>query len=171
MSSHGGCAKILGIALLLTAFADSRSEAQFLVVDGNFGAYQSPTQFLNTRSYTMGGAQMSGMANAFNESQRSFGNPNAYYNQLRDPAFVPRFDVSSRQSMVARRAATPAPSAGRATPSPDNNSREAEMLRAVLDLSTFFNRYGVFVWPKDLVITDGEVASKRKAAEDAITQA
>lgn len=159
---------LLVVAAASVLFAETEVEAQFLVVDGNFGAYQSPTQFLNTRSYTMGGAQMNGMANAYNESQRSVGNPNAYFNQLRDPGFVPRADLSSRQSVVARR---PPRAAQSTTSAPaEDNSRQAEMLRAVLELSSFFNRYGEFVWPKDLNV-GGDLTPKRQAAEKAVMQA
>jgi len=141
-----------------------RVEAQWGMGGFGFGLYgggfvpniQQPGNFLNQ-------VALSQMGNVRGPIQNNpyAGNPNAYFNHVRDNGFVDRYDISAREPYSSRYMASGAPR--RATPTSMTLARP----RPVVPLTGFFNAQGQLTWPGDAP-TAGDLKEKREAVDRAI---
>lgn len=157
-------------ALLLGWTTESR--AQMMGMDfgggmwgmGGFRTVPSPTDFLNQHAL-----QNAARAGRPASNHAYAGNPNAYFNRVRDNSFTPRYDVRRQPSGTGR---TPAPtSLGQTRPQPpaDQVSTTAAVnsaARAIAPLAAFFNADRQLVWPADSPV-EGDLKPKRDQSDEA----
>lgn len=164
MFSAAGRGDILRAAVLAaaaSAFGASRAEAQW----GGFGGIgfwggglvpmvEQPSTFVNQVALS----QMNHVRGPIN-NQPYAGNPNAYYNHIRDNGFVDRYYPDRRDP--AYYGYSSRPRARRTTP-----TAATAPARPIVPLATFFNDKGQFIWPGDAP-TAGDFRQKRDAVDKA----
>jgi hypothetical protein len=128
---------------------------------GIFGVQPSPsTQVLNQHAVNRaaGGVTSSRSHRAYS------GNPNAYFNRVRDNGFVSHYDVRRRrapsyQSGPSTSAANRVREATQSAPSPSATA-------AIAPLASFFDASLRLVWPQESPV-DGELQEKRDLSDHA----
>jgi hypothetical protein len=133
---------------------------------GGFNYVPSPGQFLNDRALSQGAR---GMQSRPSHSPLS-GNPNAYFNRVRDNGLVPHYDVQSQlppaYQPAPRRSPGLASSAPAAPPSETSTAPAQPAPKPVLPLSSFFNAAQQLVWPAEAPV-DGDLGEKRNSSDQA----
>jgi hypothetical protein len=146
-------------------FGASRSEAQFGLGmglgGGGFGFYgfgntvQQPADFMNQVAL----AQMNHIRGPIHNNVYA-GDPNAYFNRVRDNGFVDRYYPDRREPSYYGYASRPR--AQRTTPT----AATTAPARPVVPLKTFFNDKNQLVWPGDAPL-GGDLKEKRDAVDKA----
>jgi len=128
---------------------------------GGFHYASSPTDYLNQRARlnnARAGAPATQGSNA--------GNPNAYYNRVRDDGFVPHYDLQSRQS-PAERVQHPGSLGDQVHRQPAVDSTEASSRpKQAIPLTDFFDTSEKLVWPGEAPAAAG-LKKKREIFERA----
>jgi hypothetical protein len=153
---------LAGAAVL--ALETSSAQAQWGWGWGGFGGFNytsSPTDYLNQWS-------LSNASRAGPPASRSpyAGNPNAYFNRVRDNGFVPHFDVRRRQPPMARPEPTPSLGDRPSEPTGPQSSPPAARPKPVIPLSSFFDASRKLVWPSEAPVT-GNLKEKRDISDRA----
>jgi hypothetical protein len=149
---------LAGVTVLVLGSSPALVNAEFgFGVFGGFNYVPSPTNLMHSRDLISAGR---GIQARPSHSPLS-GNPNAYFNRVRDNGFVPRYDVTRRvpstssaplpSSLLSPRPAQPAPA-----PAP----------KPVLPLASFFDASMRLVWPNDAPV-NGELKEKRDESDQA----
>jgi hypothetical protein len=120
----------------------------------------SPTSFLNQHALAAAARGPQG------PSRTPYaGNPNAYFNRIRDNGFVSHYDARRRGAPTYRpESSASLGNASRAQPQP-TAATAAE--NPVMPLGSFFDAARKFVWPSDSPST-GDLSAKRDASDLAI---
>jgi len=128
---------------------------------GGFHYASSPTDYLNQRARlnnARAGAPATQGSNA--------GNPNAYYNRVRDDGFVPHHDLQLRQSQ-AKRSQHPGSLGDQVHRQPAVDSTEASSRpKQAIPLTDFFDTSEKLVWPGEAPAAAG-LKKKREIFERA----
>jgi hypothetical protein len=149
----------VGIGVLI--FGSNRAQAIF---DMGFGwgmglmhQVPSPTGFLNQHALIAAGRGPQG------PSRTPYaGNPNAYFNRIRDNGFVPHYDVRRRRAPTYRAESMASlGNTNRVEPQP------AAATNPVVPLGHFFDAGKRFVWPGDSP-SNGDLSAKRDASDQAM---
>lgn len=125
---------------------------------GIFGIGPSPsTQFLNENANRR---MALGRTSTRSHSAYS-GNPNAYFNRVRDNGFVSHYD--------ARRRRAPSYGSGRTTPTANRVREEPQpaSTAAIVPLANFFDASLRLVWPQESPV-DGDLKEKRELSDQAV---
>ena len=157
---------ILGTALaavVVSGFGAGRAEAQFgfglgggIGYWGGFTTVPQPGTFLNQvalsqMSHVHGPPGSNPQTSGLNPYA---GNPNAYYNHVRDNGFVDQYSPYRRVPSYAR---TPSPTQSpRMTPTAMTIARA----RPFVPLTSFFNAQDQLVWPADAPTADDLIAKR-----------
>jgi hypothetical protein len=122
---------------------------------GGFNTVPSPTQFLNEQSLsrTGRGVQTRPSHNPY------AGNPNTYFNRVRDNGLVPHYDVATAVAPAYRPSRQPSPAAAPA-PAPQPAARPT------LPLAGFFDATRRLVWPAESPV-EGDLQEKRDRSDEA----
>lgn len=157
-------------ALLLVTPAESRAQGMGFGMGMNFGGglwgfesfrtVPSPTNFLN--EHALQNARNAGRP-ASNHAYA--GNPNAYFHQVREGNFTPRYDVR-RRSPGTSRSRAPATLGQTQNKTPDQPPAVASATRAAAPLASFFDASRQLVWPADAP-TSGDLKPKRDLSDEA----
>jgi hypothetical protein len=150
------------MAMAVLALGANPARAYFDLLGWGLGFNQvSPTtDFLNQRALIQGSV---GMQQRPSHNPMA-GNPNAYFNQIRDNGFVPRFDVRRRRAPSYRPAPTASP--GQAEQVQPQPAPAATAPRPVSPLVSFFDASLRLVWPSDAPI-GGDLREKRDVSDQA----
>ncbi|MGC8644041.1 MAG: hypothetical protein ACP5XB_29630 [Isosphaeraceae bacterium] len=128
---------------------------------GGFRNVPSPTEFLNQEALNR--ASRAGGAPASNRSYA--GNPNAYYNRIRDNGFVPRYDVQARRPPAER--PQPPVSLGQQSGRPSATLTAASARpKPIIPLASFFAAGNTLAWPGESPVV-GDLKAKRDFADQA----
>jgi hypothetical protein len=132
----------------------------------------SPTDFLNNHALIRSGQGPQGPT----QNRPYAGNPNAYFNRIRDNGFVSHSDIARRQSSVYRRPprratstqanARPQNEGGTAQAAASETATPTARARKIVPLASFFNAMRQLVWPQESPV-DGELGDKRDASDAA----
>ena len=167
---------VLLVAATTTSLETAPAQAQWGMGWGMFGGFNtvpSPTNFLNDRAAA---AAARGIQSRPSHSPLS-GNPNAYFNRVRDNGFVPHYNVQSQlppayQPMprlspgVASNAAAPArPATANANPAAEPAPAQPPA-KPVLPLVSFFDAAQQLVWPAEAPV-EGDLKEKRDSSDQA----
>jgi len=149
------------LAAVTFGLGAGRAEAQwgmgFGLYGGGFVPYiQQPGNFLNQVALS----QMNHVRGPIQNNPYS-GNPNAYFNHVRDNGFVDRYDIAAREPSSYRYMGSNSPQ--RTTPTSMTVARP----RSVVPIAGFFNAQGQLTWPGDAPIT-GDFKEKREAVDRAV---
>jgi len=153
------------VVVLASGFGAGRAEAQWGMGFGGFGwglgfggAVQQPGNYLNQVALS----QMSHVRGPVQNNPYA-GNPNAYFNHVRDNGFVDQYSVSRQPPSYSR---PPSPPQGqRLTPTAMTVARS----KPVVPLASFYNPQGQLVWPGDAPIADS--LKEKRAIVDQASQA
>jgi len=128
---------------------------------GGFHYASSPTDYLNQR------ARLNAARAGAPATQGSIaGNPNAYYNKVRDDGFVPHHDLQLRQSQ-AKRSQHPGSLGDQVHRQPAVDSTEASSRpKQAIPLTDFFDTSEKLVWPGEAPAAAG-LKKKREIFERA----
>jgi hypothetical protein len=146
------------VAVLASGLGAGRAEAQWGFGGMGIGFYgggfvpniQQPSNFLNQVAI----AQMAHVkgppgSNPYTSGSSPYaGNPNAYFNHVRDNGFVDQYSASARQPSYYR---SPAPARARGSTPVAMTVAQA---RPLVPLTTFFNGQGQLAWPGDSPTAD-----------------
>jgi hypothetical protein len=155
---------LAGAAVLVLEISSAQAQWGWGWGWGGFGGFNytsSPTNFLN--QWSLSNASRAGPP----ASQSPYaGNPNAYFNRVRDNGFVPHSDVRRRQPPTAR--PEPPPSLGDrpGEPTRPQSSPAAPRPKPVIPLSSFFDASQKLVWPSEAPVT-GDLKEKRQLSDKA----
>lgn len=128
---------------------------------GMFGVQPSAsTQFLNQHALNRAAA---GRTSTRSHSPYS-GNPNAYFNRIRDNGFVSHYDVQRRRAPSYQTGPT-ASTANRKREEPQPAPPEAPAA-AILPLGSFFDASLTLVWPRESPLDD-QLREKRDVSDQA----
>jgi hypothetical protein len=92
------------------------------------------------------------------------GNPNAYFNRIRDNGFVPSYDLVSRVPPAARSPRPASPGSQVTAPAPAATATAAVAPQPVIPLASFFDSMKQLVWPSDAPVT-GDLRQKRDVSD------
>jgi hypothetical protein len=132
---------------------------------GGFNYVPSPGAFLQQRDLAVIGR---GPQSRPSHNPLS-GNPNAYFNRVRDNGLVPHYDVQRRQPPAYASESSASPgmaSASRTTPQPQPQPAQAPASKPTLPLNTFFDAARRLVWPAESPI-QGDLKAKRDSSDEA----
>jgi hypothetical protein len=147
---------LLGAAVLGLGSSVARGDFGFF---GGFNFVPSPTDFLNQQSLSNAARAPGGPV-----SRNVYaGNPNAYFNRVRDNGFVPSYDIVRRVPPSQRTYPVPSPGQPQATPAPPQTVKSVP--RPVVPLATFFDAAKRLVWPGDAPVT-GDLQRKRDISDE-----
>jgi hypothetical protein len=125
---------------------------------GGFNYTSSPTQFLNQHSLNR-----AARAGPPPQNRPYAGSSNAYFNNIRDNGFVPRYDVQSRRPPMER----PRPPASLGQQATRAAVQEtAAKPKPVIPLSSFFTAEHQLAWPSESPTT-GDLKSRRDISDQA----
>jgi hypothetical protein len=124
---------------------------------GGFNYVPSPGDFLNERANIQA---LRGMQPRPSHSPYA-GNPNAYFNRIRDPGFVPRYDTARRRSPAYQPAPTASPGDVAAAPQP---AGVMAIPRPLVPLASFFDASLTLVWPSESPV-EGDLKEKRDTSD------
>lgn len=153
---------VLGLGLAM--FAPSPARAQMGMDFGFFGGFNtvpSPTSFLNDRALNAGAR---GMQPRPSHSPYS-GNPNSYFNRVRDNGLVPHYDVGTAAPAAYRPPPRRASAPVAAAPAPAAAKAQAPA-KPSLPLVSFFDAARRLVWPAESPV-EGELQTKRDRSDEA----
>lgn len=129
---------------------------------GMFGVQPSPsTSFLNQHAATRAAAGRPARASHSAYS----GNPNAYFNRIRDNGFVSHYDVRRRRA--------PSYQTGRTGSTMDRGREESRpappeaSTAAIIPLANFFDASSRLVWPQESPV-DGDFKERRDESDRAV---
>jgi hypothetical protein len=126
---------------------------------GGFNFIPSPGQFLNEHA-NIRAAQ--GQQARPSHSPYA-GNPNSYINKIRDPGFIPRYDVGHRRPPAYRSEVT----ASRVDPTAATQPAPTPpVARPVVPLASFFDAMLTLVWPSESPV-EGKLKEKRDISDQA----
>ncbi len=125
---------------------------------------QQTLNYLTQRSLAAGNAAYAARSNGPMGNNVYAGNPNAYYNHVRDPDFFQRFDISSRRTIESQVARNVEPDLVRSTPTAGAGAGTSRTSRTSPPLLHFFSTVGKLVWPSDAP-TGGDLGPKRQAID------
>jgi hypothetical protein len=147
---------VVGAALASLHLGSTAAQAYFGFGFGGF-MVPSPTGFINDHA-----AIRAAQGQQPRPSHSPYaGNPNAYINKIRDPSFVPRYDVGHRrppgyqQALTASRVEPTAASAPPAVP---------PVARPIVPLASFFDAMLTLVWPSESPV-EGDLKEKRDISD------
>jgi hypothetical protein len=126
---------------------------------GMFGVQPSPsTSFLNQHANTRAalGRPAPPSHNAYS------GNPNAYFNRVRDNGFVSHYDVRRRRAPSYQTGSTADRGREESRPAPPEASTAA-----IVPLASFFDASTRLVWPQESPV-DGDFKEKRDVSDRAV---
>jgi len=138
---------------------------------GGFNSVPSPGNFLNDRALNQAAR---GIQSRPSHSPLS-GNPNAYFNRIRDNGLVPHYDVQSRQPPAyqpAPRSSLGLTSSTRTAPQPVTVSPASQPAQAqpaqrpLLPVASFFDSEQRLIWPGESPV-HGDLKEKRDSSDQA----
>jgi hypothetical protein len=148
------------LAVAVSGLGDSRAEAQWgfggFGFGGGFGGMvQQPSDFVNQVAL----AQMNHVRGPIHNNVYA-GNPNAYFNHIRDNGFVDRYYPDRREPSYYGYSSRNRPQ--QTTPTAATLVR----VKPVVPLTSFYNDKNELVWPGDAP-NDGDLKEKRSAFDKA----
>ena len=165
---------VLLVGASLTSLGARPAQAQWEMGWGMFGGFNtvpSPGNFLNDRAL---GAANRGIQSRPSHAPLS-GNPNAYFNRVRDNGFVPHYNVqsslppayqpASRSSLGLTSNASTSPRPAPVSPAPQPAAAQPAP-RPLIPLASFFDAAERLIWPGEAPV-DGDLRGKRDTSDQA----
>lgn len=162
------------VGATLTSLGARPAQAQWGMGWGMFGGFNtvpSPGNFLNDRAINQASR---GVQSRLSHSPLS-GNPNAYFNRVRDNGFVPHYNVqsslppayqpASRSALGLTGIGPTAPLPATVSPSPQP-AADQPALRPLLPLASFFDAAQRLIWPGEAPV-NGDLREKRDSSDQA----
>jgi hypothetical protein len=165
MSSHNRRSPALLALVVAAAWAplSARPARAQWGIFGGFNYVPSPGNFLDQRSL----AQTARGPQTRPSHSPLSGNPNAYFNRVRDNGFVSHYDVQRR--LPPAYLPEPRSSPGLATaarPEPQPQPQPQPKPKPSLPLASFFDATRRLVWPAESPV-EGELKAKRDSSDEA----
>lgn len=150
-----------GMALLAAMPGPARAQYGGMGAGWGWGMFgvgpSASTTFLNDHANTR-----TALGRTSSRSHSAYsGNPNAYFNRIRDNGFVSHYDVQRRRP--------PSYQGGRATANrarPEPQPAPAAAAPAIVPLASFFDASLRLVWPQESPV-DGEFGEKKEVSDQA----
>ncbi len=151
---------LLGVAVL--ALGSNPTRADWGWGFGAFNYVPQPGNFLNDRALIHAANPQRG---PISHSPYA-GNPNAYFNRVRDNGFVSSYDVGRRipPSQRVNSPVSVSPGERTANPTPSRAASTPTTPRPMVPLPSFFNSARQLVWPSDSPVA-GDLKPKRDIAD------
>jgi hypothetical protein len=156
---------VLLVGATVTSLGARPAQAQWDMGWGLFGGFNtvpSPGNFLNDRALIQASR---GIQPRPSHSPLS-GNPNAYFNRVRDNGFVPHYNVQSRLPPAYQPASRRSLGLTSNAPTPPQPATAQPAPRPLLPVASFFDAAQRLVWPGEAPV-DGDLREKRDTSDQA----